>query len=174
VSPFGAICIGAIAGVVVLLAVDFIEWIRVDDPIGAVAVHGFCGIWGTISLGFFATGQYGLAGATGPDHSVSIEGLFYGGGFTQLKAQIIGSAVVTVATFGIALVLMYSVKALGVLRVSEEVELGGLDIHEHGAPVYHPEPAYDGYSAIPSGVPIGMASVMENATRADDDLVGSP
>ena len=54
---------------------------------------------------------------------------------------------------------MYGVKALGVLRVSEEVELGGIDIHEHGAPAYHPEPAYTGYSAVPSGRPIGMASV---------------
>ena len=69
VSPFGAICIGAIAGVVVVLAVDLIEWLRVDDPIGAVAVHGFCGIWGTLSLGLFATGQYGLPGPTGADTS---------------------------------------------------------------------------------------------------------
>jgi Amt family ammonium transporter len=158
---------------VVLLGIEFIEWLRVDDPIGAVAVHGFCGIWGTISLGFFASGQYFLPSPTGADNSTPIEGLFYGGGFTQLKAQIIGSAVVTVATFGIALVLMYSVKALGVLRVSQEVELGGIDIHEHGAPNYHPEPAYDGYSPIPSGVPVGMQSVIENA-KPDGDLVGSP
>ena len=60
-------CIGAIAGVVVVLGVDFIEWLRVDDPIGAVAVHGVCGIWGTLSLGLFATGQYGLPGPTGAD-----------------------------------------------------------------------------------------------------------
>jgi Amt family ammonium transporter len=128
-----------------------------------------------LSLGFFATGQYGLAGATGPDHSVAIKGLFYGGGITQLKAQIIGSAIVTAATFGIALLLMYGVKALGVLRVSQEVEIGGLDIHEHGAPVYHPEPAYDGYSAIPSGAAVGMASVAAKPKDSlDGDLVGSP
>src|SRR3984893_15049269 len=109
VSPFGAICIGAIAGVVVVLGVDFIEWLRVDDPIGAVAVHGFAGIWGTISLGLFATGQYGVAGPTGPDVSTKIEGLFYGGGTKQLFAQLFGSAVVTVSVFGIALLLMYGV-----------------------------------------------------------------
>ena len=97
VSPFGAICIGAIAGVVVVLGVDLVEHLRVDDPIGAVAVHGVCGIWGTLSLGLFATGQYGLPGATGADLTTTVEGLFYGGGLTQLKVQIIGSAVVTVS-----------------------------------------------------------------------------
>src|SRR5438132_7229573 len=88
VSPFGAICIGAIASVVMVLAVDFVEWLRVDDPIGAVAVHGACGIFGTISLGLFATGQYGLPGATGADTSVTVDGLFYGGGAKQLGVQI--------------------------------------------------------------------------------------
>jgi Amt family ammonium transporter len=151
VSPFGAICIGAIASVVMVLAVDFVEWLRVDDPIGAVAVHGACGIFGTISLGLFATGQFGLPGATGADTSVTVEGLFYGGGAKQLGVQILGSAVVTVATLSIALIVMFAVKALGVLRISEEVEIGGIDIHEHGAPAFHPEFAYMGHSAIPSG-----------------------
>jgi len=164
VSPFGAICIGGIAGIVVVLGIDFIEWLRVDDPIGAVAVHGIAGIWGTISLGLFATGQYGLPGPTGADVSTKVEGLFYGGGGKQLIAQITGSAVVTVSVLAVAGVLMFSVKALGVLRISPEDELEGIDIVEHGAPVYHPEPAYDGYSAIPSGkgsvgtrVPVGAA-----------------
>jgi ammonium transporter, Amt family len=65
--------------------------------------------------------------------------------------QILGSAVVTVVVFAVALAVMFGVKALGVLRVSEDVELGGIDIHEHGAPAYHPEFAYMGHSAIPSG-----------------------
>jgi Amt family ammonium transporter len=169
VNPFGAICIGAIAGVVCLLGVDLLEHLRIDDPIGAVAVHGFCGIWGTISLGLFATGQFFLPTPTGADTSTPIEGLFYGGGAKQLGVQILGSAIVTVSTFAIALVLMYSVKALGILRVSEEVELGGLDIHEHGAPVYHPEPAYMGYSAVPSGRAIGMSSV---GVREESPTVG--
>jgi Amt family ammonium transporter len=125
-----------------VLAVDAVEWIRVDDPIGAVAVHGACGIFGTISLGLFATGQYGLPGPTGADNSAPVEGLFYGGGMTQLGVQILGSAVVTVSVFVVALIVMYAVKSLGVLRVSEEVEIGGIDIHEHGAPAYHPETAY--------------------------------
>jgi ammonium transporter, Amt family len=164
VSPFGAICIGAIAGIVCMVGIDFLEYLRIDDPIGAVAVHGFCGIWGTISLGLFATGQFFLPTPTGADTSTPIQGLFYGGGAKQLGVQLAGSAIVTVSTFAIALALMYGVKALGVLRVSEEVELGGLDIHEHGAPAYHPEPAYMGYSAVPSGRAIGMSSVGAEST----------
>ena len=134
-----------------VLGVDFVEWLRVDDPIGAIAVHGVCGIFGTISLGLFATGQYGLPGPTGADTSLRVEGLFYGGGAKQLGVQILGSAVVTVVVFVVALVVMYGVRALGILRISEEIELGGIDIHEHGAPAYHPEFAFMGHSAIPSG-----------------------
>src|SRR4029079_6417261 len=69
VSPTGSIAIGAIAGVVMIIAVEFTEWIRVDDPCGAFAVHGACGIWGTLSLGLFAVGNYGLPGASGADTS---------------------------------------------------------------------------------------------------------
>jgi len=151
VSPFGAVCIGALAGVIMVFGVDFVEWLRVDDPIGAVAVHGVCGIFGTIAVGLFATGQYGLPGPTGADNSAPVEGLFYGGGTKQLFVQILGSAVVTVSVFAVGMLVMYAVKAMGILRVSEEVELGGIDIHEHGAPAYHPEFAYMGHSAIPSG-----------------------
>ena len=73
-------------------AVDFVEWLRVDDPIGAVAVHGACGIFGTLSLGLFATGQYGLPGPLGADTSIRVEGLFYGGGFKQLGVQALGQS----------------------------------------------------------------------------------
>jgi Amt family ammonium transporter len=151
VSPFGAICIGAIAGVLMVLAVDFVEWIRVDDPIGAVAVHGACGIFGTLSIGLFATGQFGVPGPTGADTTTTVEGLFYGGGTKQLVVQAIGSLVCTVAVLAVGLLMMYGIKALGVLRISADHELEGLDIVEHGAPAYHPEFAYMGYSAIPSG-----------------------
>jgi Amt family ammonium transporter len=138
VSPLGAILIGAIAGVVVILGVDFVEWLRIDDPVGAVAVHGFNGIWGTLSLGLFATGEFGAATPTGPDNSAAmvVTGLFYGGGSAQLIAQAIGSAAVTAATFGAGLILMYAVKATGTLRVTKDGELEGLDIHEHGGPAY--------------------------------------
>jgi Amt family ammonium transporter len=157
VSPFGAICIGAIAGVVVVLGVDLLEWLRIDDPIGAWPVHGLCGIWGTLSLGLFATGQFGGATSTGPDPSTSFKGLFYGGGFHQLQFQIFGSVIICSATFAIALLIMFGLKAVGVLRISAEHELEGLDIVEHGAPSYHPEYAYMGYSPIPSGKSPGVA-----------------
>ena len=136
VSPLGAILIGAIAGVVVALGVDLMEWLRIDDPVGAVAVHGVCGIWGTLSLGFFASGEFGAAGPMGADNSAPVVGLFYGGGTAQLIGQAIGSAAVTVATFAAGMVLMYAVKATGTLRVSKEGELEGLDISEHGGPAY--------------------------------------
>jgi Amt family ammonium transporter len=138
VSPFGAIVLGGVAGGVVILAIDIVEYFRVDDPIGAFAVHGACGIWGTLSLGLFATGQYGAAGPTGADNSAGavVTGLFYGGGFNQLIAQMIGSASVTAGTLVLGFALMYSVKATGTLRVSEEGELEGLDLHEHGGPAY--------------------------------------
>jgi Amt family ammonium transporter len=153
VSPTGSLAIGAIAGVVVVLAVDFTEWLRIDDPCGAFAVHGACGIWGTLSLGLFAVGNYGLPGATGADSSVTVKGIFYGGNANQLIAQIKGSAVITFGTLAAGLVLMYLVKMTRTLRVSPEGEIEGLDIHEHGAPAYHPEFAYMGYSQLPPGKP---------------------
>src|SRR5207237_1252643 len=107
-----------------------------DDPVGAVPVHGICGIWGTLSLGLFATGEFGAPTPTGADTSATVSGLFYGGGSDQLVAQAIGSAAVTAATFAVAMALMYAVKATGTLRVSKEVELEGLDLHEHGGSAY--------------------------------------
>lgn len=137
VSPTGAILLGAVAGVVVVVGVNLLEWLRIDDPIGAVPVHAFCGIWGTISLGLFATGKFGLAISTGSDPAAArLQGLFYGGGMGLLKAQVIGNVMITAATFAVALVLMYAVKATGTLRVSKAGELEGLDVHEHGIPAY--------------------------------------
>jgi len=168
VSPLGAILIGGIAGVVVVLGIDFVEWLRIDDPVGAVAVHGVCGIWGTLSLGLFACGKYGAATPSGPDNSdgAIVRGLFYGGGVDQLVAQAIGSAAVTVATFAAGMALMYLVKMTGTLRVSKEGELEGLDIHEHGGPAY-PEllggfsgssGGYAGESAAPAVGAVGFAA----------------
>jgi Amt family ammonium transporter len=139
VSPMGAIVLGAIAGLVVPLAVDAMEWFRVDDPIGAVAVHGACGVWGTLSVGLFATGQFGVPTATGADLTTKVTGLFYGGGFDQLKAQVVGSGSAIVIVGIAALVLMYAVKLTKTLRISAEGELEGLDKHEHGATAYHME-----------------------------------
>lgn len=151
VSPTGAILLGLVAGVVVVAAVDVLEYLRIDDPIGAVPVHGICGIWGTLSLGLFACGQYGAAGPMGADNSAPLTGLFYGGGFTVLTAQMIGSAAVVTATFVTSFAMFYVLNLFGVLRVSEAGELQGLDLHEHGIPAY-PEYALHG-AATPRGTP---------------------
>jgi Amt family ammonium transporter len=139
VSPGASILIGAIAGIVVPLAVDFVERIKVDDPIGAVAVHGFCGIWGTLSLGFFASGTFGVPTPDGIDLTTRVQGLFYGGGLDQLKAQFIGSLTCVVVISAASIALMWGVKATRTLRVSHDGELEGIDLHEHGTPAYHME-----------------------------------
>jgi ammonium transporter, Amt family len=154
VSPTGAILLGGIAGVIVVLGVELLEYLRIDDPIGAVPVHGICGIWGTLSLGFFACGKYGATGPIAPDNSAPLTGLFYGGGMQVLKAQFIGSAVITLATFGVAMVVMLAVNAMGLLRVEQEGELYGLDLHEHGISAY-PE-----YVISALGAPGGMSQAL--------------
>jgi Amt family ammonium transporter len=136
VSPTGAVLLGGIAGIVVILGVDLLEWLRIDDPIGAVPVHGLCGIWGTLSLGLFACGQYGSTGPLGPDNSAPLRGLFYGAGLQVLKAQMIGSFSITVATFAVAMVVMLVVNAMGMLRLPAEYETYGMDLHEHGISAY--------------------------------------
>jgi len=151
VSPTGAILLGGVAGVIVVLGVELLEWLRIDDPIGAVPVHGICGIWGTLSLGLFACGKYGATGPVAPDNSAALKGLFYGGGTQVLVAQAVGSLVITLATFSVALALMYLVNATGLLRVSEEGELYGLDLHEHGISAY-PE-----YLITALGAPSGLS-----------------
>jgi len=130
-----------------------------DDPIGAVPVHMFGGIWGTLSLGLFATGQYGLPGPTGADTTSVVKGLSYGGGATQLLAQGIGSFSITAATLVAAFALMYAVKATGTLRVSKQGELEGLDLHEHGMLAY-PEYVIHGYSPTLHQVPQAGAGKM--------------
>ena len=136
VSPTGAILLGGVAGVLVVLGVELLEYLRIDDPIGAVPVHGFCGIWGTLSLGLFACGKYGATGPIAPDNSTPLKGLFYGGGTQVLVAQAIGSASITIATFAVAMVVMLVVNSMGLLRVTKEGEGYGLDLHEHGISAY--------------------------------------
>ena len=148
VDPVGAFFIGIGGGIVVILGIEALEWLRIDDPIGAVPVHMVAGIWGTLSLGLFAAGVYGVPTPTGADTTAVVTGLFYGGGAGQLIAQFIGSASVTVATFAVAMILMYAVKATGTLRVSRAGEIEGLDIHEHGASAY-PEYVLTGNDGTP-------------------------
>jgi Amt family ammonium transporter len=164
VSPTGAFVIGIVAGFVMVWVTDALEFARIDDPIGAVPVHLGCGIWGTLSLGLFATGAYGLPTPTGVDASVVVKGLFYGGGTAQLMAQAIGSGAVVVATLAASVVLMYAVKATGTLRVSREGEIEGLDLHEHGMVAY-PEYVIHGYEPGLHPTQAASSSMMAAATK---------
>ncbi|MCU1485852.1 MAG: ammonium transporter [Actinomycetia bacterium] len=166
VSPGASILIGAIAGIVVPLAVDLMEKIKVDDPIGAVAVHAGCGIWGTLSLGFFASGQFGIPTPDGVDVSTKVEGLFYGGGLDQLKAQFFGSLTCVVVMSIAAAALMYGVKATKTLRVSQDGELEGIDLHEHGTPAYHMEFG----QGMTYTAPLGMGSIKTPAASEDSPV----
>ena len=132
----GAIIIGAVAGLLVVFGVWFLDnKLRVDDPVGAVAVHCLNGIWGTIAVGLFAT-----TSAPGND---SIVGLFYGGGFKQLGLQLAGFASVAAWTTVMITITFLVIKATVGLRVSEEEEIVGLDSCEHGLPS-----AYAGFSIM--------------------------
>ncbi len=129
VSSIGAIVIGAAAGFIVVAAVLFFDRIRIDDPVGAISVHGVCGAFGTICVGLFAT----------EDSDFWKAGLFYGGGTDQLVSQVIGVATVGVFVAVTAGLLFLAIKSTVGLRVSQEEELAGLDVFEHGAPGYGPD-----------------------------------
>jgi len=121
VSPVAATIIGAIAGILVVLSVLFIDRVlKVDDPVGAVSVHGVNGVWGTLSAGLFNMET----------------GLFYGGGLKQLGIQALGAGTAFLWAFGIGLALFFAIEKTIGLRVSAEEELKGLDIGEHGMEAY--------------------------------------
>jgi len=130
VTPMGALCIGLIAGVLVVLSVIFIDRIlKVDDPVGAVSAHGVCGAFGTLACGLFnAEAVLGTGDAN--------TGLFYGGGLKQLGVQLTGVGAGFVWAFGLGLILFFMIKKTVGLRVSVEEELKGLDISEHGMEAY--------------------------------------
>ena len=143
VSGVGACIIGAVAGVLVILGMELLEHLRIDDPVGAWPVHGVCGIWGTLSLGLFASGEYSAAGsspfgvpAIAPNSPDALTGLFYGGGLSVFAAQCVGSVIVCTATFASAMAMFAALNAFGLLRVSREGELVGLDVDQHGISAY--------------------------------------
>ncbi len=124
-TPGAAIIIGLVAGALVVASVEFIDKVlHIDDPVGAISVHGVCGAWGTLAVGLFSSSEdVGL-------------GLFYGGGFHQLGIQALGVVAVFGWAFIAAAVLFSIIKATVGLRVSEKEELQGLDIGEHGVESY--------------------------------------
>jgi Amt family ammonium transporter len=126
VAPWAAIVIGCGSGLIAVFGVIFVERIGIDDPIGAVAVHGMSGVWGTLACGLFAVPVLSSNLATGT------KGLFYGGGFHQLGVQAIGLLAVGAFTFGTSFACLWVLHKIWGIRVEPEVEHGGLDVHEHG------------------------------------------
>ncbi len=126
----GAIWIGLLAGALVVISVTFIDrTLKIDDPVGAVSVHGVCGLWGTLACGLYnAEAQLQIGAAS--------TGLLYGGGLSQLISQLIGAGTAFVWAFGLGLLLFSVLKHTIGLRVSESEEIQGLDIGEHGMESY--------------------------------------
>jgi len=142
VSPLGAIIIGAIAGAIVFGGIYLLEYLRIDDPVGAVPVHGLNGIFGTLAIGLFASGEYGATGPLGADNSAPVTGIFYGGDWNVFIAQLVGNAIITLTTFAVAIIVMLIINKLPYpfkLRVEPkgETAFGGLDVFEHGAEAYN-------------------------------------
>jgi Amt family ammonium transporter len=108
--------------------------LKLDDPVGAIAVHGYCGAWGILSVGIFAIGQGNgiLADAT---YTAAGAGLLYGG-YQQFVIQVVGLGVAIIWAFGISFIIFKILDAIMGLRVSEEDEIAGLDICEHGMSAY--------------------------------------
>ena len=131
VDPKGAVAIGGIAGVLVVYGVLLLDWLKIDDPVGAVSVHGLCGAWGTVAVGLFANPNYGAGPA----------GLFYGGGWGQFGVQALGAGMAFGWAFPASLVVFYLMKWIPFvgLRVPESEEIEGLDIIEHGIEAYPEE-----------------------------------
>ena len=152
----GSAIIGAVSGVLVVFGVWFLDNVlHVDDPVGAVAVHGFNGLWGTIAVGLFAT-------PTAPECEMT--GLFYGGGFKLLGIQLLGIAAILAWAAVTMTITFLIIKATIGLRVTEEEEIEGLDIKEHGLPS-----AYAGFSIM--DVNANMIEVNENTDLGEDDYV---
>lgn len=152
VSPFGAFIIGFVAGILVVLSVEFFDKIaKIDDPVGAVSVHFANGVWGTIAVGLFSNGGDGVG-----------KGLFYGGGFAQLGTQLLGLITVDVYVVAVMFIIFKIIdKTIG-LRVPAEVEIDGLDIHEHGL-----ASAYAGFSISDANAAAMVPN--ENTDLGEDD-----
>jgi Amt family ammonium transporter len=126
VETWAAVIIGLVAGTLTFFTAQWFEKAGIDDPVFAFSVHGIAGVWGSLSTGFFASPR--LVEIVG----VGKEGLFYGGGFHQLGVQAMGVAVSFVFVFILSYAILWVMKKTMGLRVTEEEEIMGLDISEHG------------------------------------------
>ncbi|HEU5097633.1 MAG TPA: hypothetical protein VFU22_01220, partial [Roseiflexaceae bacterium] len=133
VDSISAAIIGVIGGVLVCLATQLLERLKIDDPVGAVPVHLFNGAWGVLAVGLFANGNPDTAAWNGV--STPVTGLFYGGG-SQIVAQLLELVSVFVVVFGLSYVLFMALKRVGLLRSRAEDEIAGLDLPEMGSPGY--------------------------------------
>lgn len=136
VSNWASLLIGAIAGIIIYAGVMFNEnRLKLDDPVGAIAVHGYCGSWGLISVGLFSIGMGNgiLADAM---YAAEVPGLFYGGGISLLLIQLVAVIVTIVWGFGLSFIIFKVLDTIIGLRVTEEEEIMGLDICEHGIRAY--------------------------------------
>ena len=152
VSPVGAFFIGLFAGILVVLSVEFFDNIaKIDDPVGAVSVHMVNGIWGTLAVGLFSTGADGVGA-----------GLFYGGGIHQLLVQLLSFAAIAAYVLITMCIIFTIIDKLVGLRVPAEIEIDGLDIHEHGL-----ASAYSGFAI--SDVSANMLDINENTDLGESD-----
>ena len=133
VEPWAAIVIGAVGAVVVMFGVEALDRLHIDDPVGAVSVHGFGGLWGVLGVGLFAS-QSGIGTAYAETDQY---GLLVGGGFEQLGIQALGAVAIIGWTVVMSGVLFGAIKIFMGLRVSEQEELEGLDLGEHGSVAYN-------------------------------------
>ena len=162
-DAFGSIIIGAVAGLLVVFGVWLLDYkLHIDDPVGAVAVHMMNGIWGTLAVGLFATNtapDYSIADASGNE----LVGLFYGGGFKLLGLQLLGFVAVAAWTVVTITIVFLVIKATIGLRASEEEEIVGLDVMEHGL-----ASAYSGFSIMDVSNTMSM-DINENTSLGTDD-----
>jgi Amt family ammonium transporter len=154
-SAVGSLVVGGACGVAVILSVLFFDKIKVDDPVGAISVHGTCGLVGTLCVGLLHTGT----------------GLFYGGGTAQLVTQAIGAAAAFLWSFPVSLAIFFAIKLTLGLRVKPEEELVGLDLAEHGMEAYPGFSFEAGRDAYASGTI--APELIEEVTRRERETVVS-
>ena len=155
VNPLNAVIIGGIAGVLIPVAIAFFDrTMKVDDPVGAISVHGIGGLWGQLSVGLFADGKMNYGGTV-------VKGLFYGDA-SQLGAQAVGAGVCLVWAFGVAYAFFKVLDMVMGIRVTAEEEIRGLDLPEMGAPAY-----WDGDEPVRGAWPVPSPGALPVPAGAD-------